>query len=62
MKKVATVIAILVLLALDWAALDDITTGNEPNYIGEYLILVGSLVIFALLGFWYLKNHHQESR
>jgi hypothetical protein len=37
------------LLLLDWAALDDITTGNEPNYWGEYLTLVVSGVIFLWL-------------
>ena len=37
------------LLLLDWAALDDITTGNEPNYMGEYLVLVMSGVIFLWL-------------
>ena len=38
------------LLLLDWAALDDITTGNEPNYIGEYWMLGVSGVIFVY--FW----------
>ena len=28
------------LLALVWAAADDITTGNEPDYRGERLVLV----------------------
>jgi len=37
------------LLLLDWVALDDITTGNEPNYMGEYLTLVVSGVIFLWL-------------
>jgi len=37
------------LLLLDWAALDDITTGNEPNYIGEYWILGVSGVVFVWL-------------
>jgi len=30
----------LLLLALVWAAADDITTGNEPDYRGEHLVLV----------------------
>jgi len=30
----------VLLLALVWAAADDITTGNEPDYRGEYLVLV----------------------
>jgi len=29
-----------ILLALVWAAADDMTTGNEPDYRGEYLVLV----------------------
>lgn len=37
------------LLLLDWAALDDITTGNEPNLTGEYAILAASvIIIFAV--------------
>jgi len=37
------------LLLLDWAALDDITTGNEPDYWGEYLVLAVSGVVFLWL-------------
>ncbi len=37
------------LLLLDWAALDDIMTGTEQNYIGEYLMLGVSGVIFLWL-------------
>ena len=55
-KKGIILILIISLLLLDYAALDDITTGNEPDYIGEYLTLVVSGVIFAGFLFWYLKQ------
>lgn len=44
-------IVVPVLLILDWAALDDITTGNEPDYTLEYGILLFSAVVFAII-FW----------
>jgi len=40
---------VFLLLVLDWLALDDITTGNEPDLWGEYAILTVSLVIFGIL-------------
>ena len=47
-------ISIILLLVFDWAALDDITTGNEPDYFGEYTVLAGSLIIFGVM---YLKRN-----
>jgi len=47
--------AVLGLLGLDWAALNDITTGNEPNYFGEYGILLVSAAIFLWL--WKKKRN-----
>jgi len=35
MKKVLFVTLILITLALDWAALDDITTGREPDFTAD---------------------------
>jgi lipid II:glycine glycyltransferase (peptidoglycan interpeptide bridge formation enzyme) len=61
-KKIATIIAILVLLALDWAALDDITTGNEPDYSGEYFVLVASVLVFGLLIFLYIKKWKKSKK
>jgi len=61
MKKFLFGISILVILALDWAALDDITTGIEPNYTGEYLILILSLFIFALMGYNFYKRRDIKS-
>jgi len=61
MKKFLFGISIFVILALDWAALDDITTGIEPNYTGEYLILILSLFIFALMGYNFYKRRDIKS-
>lgn len=47
---------VLVLLVIDWAALDDITTGSEPNYNGEWDILLFSLIIFGLLLYSHKKG------
>ena len=43
------IFVILTILLLDFAALDDITTGNEPNFYGEYLIIFASFVFFGYL-------------
>ncbi|MFZ5844966.1 MAG: hypothetical protein ACOY0S_00675 [Patescibacteria group bacterium] len=52
--KITLVFFIVVLLLLDLAALDDITTGTEPNYSGEYAILGVSLLIFGWLAYKWL--------
>ncbi len=56
MKRAVIIGGIIALLLLDWAALDDITTGNEPNYQGEYAILIGSVIIFVVLGLFLCKR------
>ncbi len=50
------------ILALDWTALDDITTGNEPDYNGEYLVVAISAVFFIGVVGWLLRRrkHHQK--
>ena len=45
--RIGIVTAILALLLLDFAALDDITTGNEPNFYLEYAILGMSLPLLG---------------
>ena len=47
-KVLLLVAVVLVLLALDWAALHDILKG-EPNPYGEYGMLVFSAIVFGLL-------------
>ncbi len=49
MRKTLFVVSILVILFLDYAALDDIITGNEPSLTGEYLIFVVSIPLLLLL-------------
>jgi len=48
--RLLMVAAILALLALDWAALDDMTTGSEPNLRLEYAMVGASLPLLAMLG------------
>jgi hypothetical protein len=42
-------LGIVALLALDWAALDDITTGREPGFLAEWSFLVLSLPVLLVL-------------
>lgn len=49
MKKYLLTIFVIGILILDWLALDDITTGNEPNYVGEWATLFVSSAIFGFL-------------
>jgi len=61
MKRLALVLTILVLLALDWAALHDILKRNEPDYTAEYTMLAASAVIFAALLFARLRKRHRPA-
>ena len=45
--RLGLIAAILALLLLDFAALDDITTGNEPDVSLEYAMLAVSVPLFA---------------
>lgn len=61
-NKVTKITAILILLVLDWAALNDITTGNEPDYSGEYFVLAVSVLIFGSLIFLYIKKWKKSKK
>ena len=61
MKKLLVSLFIFAVLALDWVALDDITTGIEPNYTGEYLILILSLLIFGFMEYYFYKRKDIKS-
>jgi len=56
-KKLPYILTMLILAILDFAALDDITTGNEPNYNVEYMILTISVFAYILMGIKFLLNH-----
>jgi len=48
LKGVALVLCVAVLVALNWAALDDITTGTERSLLSEWAVLfvtLGGLVV-----------------
>ncbi|OGG06429.1 hypothetical protein A3D05_04590 [Candidatus Gottesmanbacteria bacterium RIFCSPHIGHO2_02_FULL_40_24] len=51
-RKIILTAVIFLILLLDWAALDDITTGNEPDYYGEYAVLILSAVFFVIYFLW----------
>ena len=54
-KKLLVAVLVLILLALDWAALHDILQANEPDLVGEYATLAFSIITFGVilwLGFW----------
>lgn len=57
MKQALIGLIVVLLLALDWAALNDITTGNEQDYLGEYAVLILS-VLFS--GFLILKRRSND--
>ena len=48
-KKLLLWLIIGDILLLDYTALDDITTGNEPNFMEEYAILILSALFFTYL-------------
>lgn len=50
LKKVAAIAFLFILLLLDYAALDDITTGNENSYALEYAVVLFSVIVFGFLG------------
>lgn len=56
MKKWIVGIIVIVLFVFDWAALDDITTGSEPNYVGEYAVLLVSVIIYMFIGIRWIKR------
>ena len=54
------VIAAFLILALDFAAFDDITTGTEPNYLGEAAIII--LSIPTLTGLYFFAKTTSQSK
>ena len=47
MKRALIVAISVALLLLCWAALDDITTGNQPDYVLEWMCVWLTVVWFA---------------
>lgn len=60
MKKWILVVVLIIVLLLDWAALDDITTGQEPSLLGEYFMVIINIPILLTIG--YLIYRNKQSR
>jgi hypothetical protein len=50
MKRRLLVVISIALLVLCWAALDEITTGNQPDHVWEWMCVLLTVVWFAGLG------------
>jgi hypothetical protein len=62
MRRAVITLAIAIVLALDWAALDDITTGIEPSFVGEYATLIASVPAVGILWRWVRPARAGEPR
>jgi len=47
MKRRVTFVISIILLVLCWAALDDITTGDEPSHVLEWMFVLLTIIWFA---------------
>lgn len=56
MKKIALYLVAGLVLILDFLALDDITTGNEPDHTLEYVILAASVVVLFSIYYFGLRK------
>jgi hypothetical protein len=56
MWRLAQIGLVLLLLALDWAALHDIIKG-EPDLKAEYSMLVVSLFVFVMMALAWRRAH-----
>lgn len=50
-----------VIVLLDWAALDDITTNQQTDYTGEYAMLASSALLLPLLIYVWIKLNQSSS-
>ncbi len=63
MKKFTSFLLVVMLLALDWAALHDILKDNEPSLVVEWTVLALSSIFFASLAirfFCSFGKHHAD--
>lgn len=61
MKTVLLIGIVVLLLALDWAALHDILKG-EPNLYAEYGIILFSMIIFGVMIFIGLRRRNKGAK
>ena len=60
MKTILLIGVVLLLLALDWAALHDILKG-EPNLYAEYGMILLSMIIFGVMTFIGLRRKNKRA-
>lgn len=56
--KILFIVLMVALIVLDFAAMDDITTGNDPSHILEYLTLLASVPLFSILGCMFVGTNN----
>lgn len=56
--KLLCLLVFIILLLLDYAALDDITTGSEPSFWGEYLVLILSIPLMLFLIYKIIRGNN----
>ncbi len=61
MKTIFLILLTILIILLDWAALHDIIKNNEPNYFGEYSIIILSVLYFAAFMYFWFKRKAKES-
>lgn len=61
MKTLLLIGIVVVLLALDWAALHDILKG-EPNLYAEYGMILFSMIIFGVMIFIGLRRKNKKAK
>ena len=59
-KRALIWIGTVALVLLNWAALDDITTGRQPNFILEYSFVIASVLL--LVGWLFLSWRRRAAR
>ncbi len=59
LARIGIATALLVLYSLDFAALDDITTGDEASFYAEYVMLGISVPLFGAC-LWGLSRLNQR--
>ena len=61
MKKVLWVVAVLLVLIVDWAALHDILGGREPSYSAEWTWLAVSTLALSAAAWIGVKRCRRSS-
>lgn len=55
-KKYIVALGIIMVFFLMWTALDDITTGNEPALLGEWIVVIGGAPVMIFLLYIFIRD------